>query len=148
MAKTIARKVIRKGFWWPALFKDTHKLVKKCNACQRFSGKLKFSRNLQLKLVEVQEPFQQQGIHFIGKTANKSSGGHAWILVATNYFTKWVETTPTIKSTNKVVMDFILNNIIVRFGFPKKIVTDDTMFFRYEEYKTFYGKYGITRSTS
>ena len=58
MAKTIARKVIRKGFWWPALFKDTHKLVKKCNACQRFSGKLKFSRNLQLKLVEVQEPFQ------------------------------------------------------------------------------------------
>ena len=65
---------------------------------------------------------------------NKSSVGHSWILVATNYFTKWVEAICTKRETCKVVMDFILNNIVVRFGFPNKTITDNAMYFRSEEY--------------
>ena len=84
----------------------------------------------------------------MGEIENKSSGGNSWILVAKDYFTKWVEEIPTKKSTNKVVMDFLLNNIIVRFGYPKKIVTDNAMCFSSEEYKGFCEKYGITKSTS
>lgn len=38
---------------------------------------------------------------------SKSSGGHYWILVATNYFTKWVEAIPTRKEISKVVIDFL-----------------------------------------
>ena len=41
--------------------------------------------------MELQAPFQQWGIDFIGEIPNKSSGGHCQILVATNHFTKWVE---------------------------------------------------------
>ena len=83
MAKTTAQKVIKNGFWWLALFRDTHELVNKCNAHQRFTGKLKFFGNLPLRLVEVQAPFQQWGIDFIGDITNKSSGGHSWILMST-----------------------------------------------------------------
>jgi transposase InsO family protein len=101
-----------------------------------------------LKPVEVQAPFQQWGIDFIGEIANKSSGGHSWILVATDYFTKWVEAIPTRNSTTKVVTNFILNNIIVRFGCPERIVSDNAMCFRSKEYRNFCDKYGITRSTS
>ena len=57
MAKTIAHKILKFGFWWPTIFKDTHVFIKKCDACQRFSVKLKFSRNLPLWAVEVQAPF-------------------------------------------------------------------------------------------
>lgn len=98
--------------------------------------------------MEVQAPFQQWGIYFIGEIANKSSGGHCWILVATDYFTKWVEAIPVKRSASKVVMDFLLNNIIIRFGCPKMIVIDNAMYFRSHEYKDFCEKYGITRSTS
>ena len=80
--------------------------------------------------------------------ANKSSGGHSWILVATNYFIKWVEAIPTKTYTSKVVMDFILNNIIVSFGFSEKIATNNAMCFKSKEYKGFCEKYGITRETS
>ena len=45
-------------------------------------------------------------------------------------------------------MDFILNNIIIMFGFNKKIVIDNTMCFRSEEYKSFCENYRLTRSTS
>ena len=44
--------------------------------------------------------------------------------------------------------DFILNNIITRFGYPKRIIIDNAMCFRYEEFHQFYDKYSITRSTS
>ena len=58
MDKTIAHKILKSSFWWPTIFKDTHEFVRRCNACQRFSGKLKFLGNLPLRHVEVQAPFQ------------------------------------------------------------------------------------------
>lgn len=101
-----------------------------------------------MRPVEVQAPFQQWGTDFIGKISNKSSGGHSWILVATDYFTKWIEEIPTRNATSKVVINFILNNIIIRFGCLIFFFTDNAMCFRLEEYKFFYKKYGIIRSTS
>lgn len=148
MAKTTAHKVMRLGFWWPTLFKDAQVLVRKCDSCQRFAGKLKFSGNTPLKLVEVQVPFQQWGMDFIGEISPSSSTGFSWILLATDYFTKWVEAIPTRNLTSKVVNSFLLNNIITRFGCPERIVNDNAMCFRSEEFIKFCDKYGITRSTS
>ena len=76
MAKTTAHKVMRDGFWWPSLFKDAQLMSRKCNAYQRFVGKLKFLGNTPLKLVEVQAPFQQWGMDFIGEISPKSSIGY------------------------------------------------------------------------
>ena len=39
MAKTTDHKMTRARFWWPTLFKDSHELVKKCDAFQRFRVK-------------------------------------------------------------------------------------------------------------
>lgn len=44
-----------------------------------------------MRPMQLEEPFQMWGIDFIGEITDKSSGGHRWILVATNYFSKWVE---------------------------------------------------------
>lgn len=74
MGKTTTQKVLRVGFWWPTIFKDAERLVRRCDACQRFSCKLKFLGNVPLRPVEVQAPFQQWEIDFIGEIANKSSG--------------------------------------------------------------------------
>ena len=74
MSKTIAHKVLRVGFWWPTLFNDANDIVRRCDSCQRFSNKLNFIGNVPLKLVEVQNPFQQWGLDFIGEIVNKSSG--------------------------------------------------------------------------
>ena len=38
-------------------------------------------------------PFSVWGIDIIGKISPKSSSGHEYILVAIDYFTKWVEAT-------------------------------------------------------
>ena len=123
-------------------------MVRRCDSCQRFDRKLNFLGNTPLKPIEVQAPFQQWGMDFIGEISPKSSTSYSWILVATDYFAKWVEAIPTRNATSKVVNTFLLNNVVSRFGCLQKIVTDNAMCFRSEEFMKFYEKYGITRSTS
>ena len=61
----------------------------------------------------------------IGPIEPKASNGHRFILVAIDYFTKWVEIVTFKSVTKKVVVDFIYANIIYRFGIPKMIITDN-----------------------
>jgi hypothetical protein len=73
---------------------------------------------LPLQPVVVEAPFQQWGLDFIGKFKDNSSNGYSWVIIATDYFTKWVEAIPTKSATEKVVMDFLEDRIITRFGVP------------------------------
>jgi hypothetical protein len=94
----------------------------------------------------VEAPFQQWGLDFIGKFKDNSSNGYSWVITATDYFTKWVEVIPTKSATEKVVMDFLEDKIITRFGVPSKIVTDNAKAFCSSEMSFFCFKYGIILS--
>jgi transposase InsO family protein len=53
-----------------------------------------------------------------------SAGGHGYIIVVIDYFTKWVEAMPTFNNTRKTVALFLFKHVITRFGVPQAIVTD------------------------
>ena len=61
-----------------------------------------------------------------------SSGGHEYILVAIDYFTKWVEAASYAKLTAARVAKFIISNIIVRYGVPHELISDRGVHFRGE----------------
>ena len=79
----------------------------------------------------------------IGKIYQASSKGYNFILVAIDYFIKWVEVIPLKKAEQKDVIQFIKEQIIHIFGIPQSITTNQgTMFTRDE--MTYFGKdYGI-----
>eukprot|EP00253_Pinus_taeda_P016307 PITA_16307 len=66
-----------------------------------------------------------------------------WILMAKDYFTKWIEEIPTRQATNAVIISFLENNILSRFGFPNKLVTDNATTFRSKKMIEFCNKYKI-----
>ena len=99
--------------------------------------------SLPLNPISVEAPFQQWGLDFIGEINPNSSGQHKWILTATDYFTKWIEATPTRRATKEVIMDFIENNIFVRFGCPRQIVNDNAPAFKSKKMINFCHKYHI-----
>jgi hypothetical protein len=125
------------------LFFDTHQYVFSCQPCQCFAGKQKISAQ-PLKPVVVEAHFQQVGLDFIGKFKDNSSNSFRWILTTTYYFTKWVESIPTNKATEEVVMNFLEERIITRFGVPSKITTDNAKAFSSLALAEFCFKYGIT----
>ena len=57
------------------------------------------------------------------------SGQHRWILTATDYFTIWVEAYPCRVSTHNEVIR-CLEEIMSRFGVPRKVVTDNAKYFK------------------
>eukprot|EP00253_Pinus_taeda_P025070 PITA_25070 len=130
--KTTAHKILRAGYYWPTLFSDVFSFVKSCDMCQRFEGKQQL-RSLPLKPIHVSGPFQQWVLDFIGEINPHSNGQHRWILVATDYFTKWIEVIPTRKADHHVVMRFLIENIFTRFGYPHKVVTENATSFRAKE---------------
>jgi hypothetical protein len=69
----------------------------------------------------VEARFQQWGLDFIGEFKYNSRNGYQWILTTTNYFTRWVESIPTKKSTEEVVMNVLEDWIITRFNVPSKL---------------------------
>ena len=53
-----------------------------------------------------------------------SAQGHKYIIVAVDYFTKWVEAMPTYLNDGKTSTLFTFNHIISRFEVPKQLVTN------------------------
>ncbi|XP_071901729.1 uncharacterized protein [Coffea arabica] len=66
-----------------------------------------------------------EGMDVIGTIDPPASNGHQFILVATEYFTKWVEAESFKHVTKKVVASFLRDHIICRFGVPETLITDN-----------------------
>ena len=77
-------------------------------------------------------PLSVWGIDVIGKMASKASNRHKYILVAIDYFTKWVEATSYSMLKAKHVARFLENNIICWFGVPQEIISDNGSHFESE----------------
>ena len=77
-------------------------------------------------------PFSVWVIDVIGRIAPKALNGHEYILVAIDYFTKWVEVASYSVLKAKQVARFIENDIICRFGVPQEIISDNGSHFEGE----------------
>jgi len=69
------------------MFKDTFAKTQSCEKCQKFLGR-KRNAALPLELVQVEEPFQQWRLDFIGVVNPNSSIEHKFILTTIDYFTR------------------------------------------------------------
>eukprot|EP00253_Pinus_taeda_P016141 PITA_16141 len=145
--KATAHKNLWAGFYWPTLFGDTYKFVKSYQKCQLFAENKRLAP-FPLILVFIDEPFRQWGLDFVGEINPPSSGQHKWVLIATVYFTKWVEAIPTKRENDQVVMKFLEENILSRFGCPVKIITNNAQVFNSSNFIAFCQKYNVILSHS
>jgi transposase InsO family protein len=65
------------------------------------------------------------------------------VLLATDYFTKWVEAIPLKKVTSENMVEFVKEHIIYRFGIPQTITTDQGTQFTSSEFREFAESMGI-----
>ncbi|CAL8991843.1 unnamed protein product [Prunus brigantina] len=82
--------VRRHSYYWPSILKDCIEYAKACIKCQIY-GPIQRVPAEALHPVTKPWPFRGWAVDIIGKIYPAASNQHAWILVATDYFTKWVE---------------------------------------------------------
>ncbi|RVW74208.1 Ribonuclease HI [Vitis vinifera] len=119
----LARKIMRTGYFWLTMETDCCHFVQRCLECQ-IHGDLIHVPPSELHALTSPWPFSVWGIDIIGKISPKSSSGHEFILVAIDYFTKWVEAASYARLTSSGVASFIKSHIIYRYGVPHEPQTD------------------------
>nr|GEX22096.1 hypothetical protein [Tanacetum cinerariifolium] len=112
--------MVKKGFYWPTIYKDAFELVKHCDSCQR-QGKISQREEMPQNSIQVCEIFDVWGIDFMGPFP--SSKGNKYILVTVDYLLKWVEAKALPTNDARVVVKF-LKSLFSRFGTPKAIISD------------------------
>jgi transposase InsO family protein len=61
-----------------------------------------------------------------------SSNGHKYIVVAVDYFTKWVEAMPTFNNITDTATRFFFNHVISCFGVPLQLISNHGKHFENE----------------
>jgi hypothetical protein len=109
-------------FFWPIMLNDSFRYNKGCESCQKF-------RDVQLTPATMLHPiikpwsFRYWVLDFIGQIYPASSKGHQFVLVTTDYFTKWTEVVPFKNMMHKGVIHFILEHIVHGFSIPQTLTT-------------------------
>ena len=121
---TMARQILRTGYFWLTMETDCIQYARKCHKCQVHADII-HTASERLHVLSSPWPFSMWGLDMIGKIHPSASNRHCFILVAIDYFTKWVEAVSYRSVTGKVIAKFIEKNIICRYGIPERIITDN-----------------------
>ncbi|KAJ9565033.1 hypothetical protein OSB04_000999 [Centaurea solstitialis] len=118
--RSLASRISRQGYYWPTLREDAITYVQRCDACQRHSSMV-HRPSEPLHSVLVPWPFMRWGMDIVGKLP-PAPGQKVYLLVLTDYFSKWIEAGAFSQVRDKEVISFIQKNIIYRFGVPAEII--------------------------
>ncbi|XP_065616445.1 uncharacterized protein LOC136061919 [Quercus suber] len=144
--KSLAHQAITQGYWWPNMQKEAHEYVKKCDQCQRFAPNIHQPGGV-LNLLSSPWPFAQWGLDIVGPFP-KAAGNKKYLLVGTDYFTKWVEAEPLANIRDVNVQKFVWKNIVTRFGVPHTLISDNGLQFDSKAFRNYCNELGITNRYS
>jgi len=85
-SRMLAHKAMRAGYYWPTMNKDSIRLVRQCDKCQRFARVMKKPIE-KLSPITSPWPFAKWGIDIVGPMPS-GKGKRRFLLVAVDYFTK------------------------------------------------------------
>ncbi|GKV28900.1 hypothetical protein SLEP1_g37888 [Rubroshorea leprosula] len=139
--KTLAQKLLRHGYYWPTMVEDAQSYVKRCPTCQFNANDIHMLGEM-FSPLSSPWPFAQWGVDLLGPFV-KGKEGCTYLVVAVDYFTKWIEAKPLSMTTERKIEEFLFNSILCRFGIPKQIIADNGPQFRAAALRSLCDDYGI-----
>ncbi|UYV62287.1 hypothetical protein LAZ67_2000001 [Cordylochernes scorpioides] len=120
-AKTYDR--VRKRFYWPGLYRTVSQYIAHCKECQRRKGVPQKPPGLLVPIPPTTSPFQKIGIDYLGRFPI-SHTGNRWIIVATDYLTRFAITKAAATAEATELATFLIEDVILKHGAPREIITD------------------------
>ncbi|CAH9118568.1 unnamed protein product [Cuscuta europaea] len=138
---SMSRRLVVQNYFWPTMAHDCADLARKCTACQvlqKASGR----PAVNYAPVSTAIPFSRWGIDLVGPLP-RAAGNNRYIIVAVDYFTKWVEAEPLASITGARCQKFVHKNVITRFGVPQEIISDNGTQFEATPFHELLREWGI-----
>ena len=118
--KTLAR--VQQRYYWPGLQQDVRQYVTGCEICTRRKGP-NAKKIAPMQLVPSGIPMDRIATGILGELPIMENGNR-YILVVSDYFTKWTEAFPMPNMESKTVAKIIVEQVVARFGTPRIIHSD------------------------
>jgi len=109
-------------FWWPNMARDLKDYVRTCHVCQKSKDNLKHIPTHQ-PVPFGAKPWDRVCVDIIGPL-KLSQAGNKYIVVLTDYFTRYAIAIPVPEITVEVVARALVEKIFCYFGIPAVIHTD------------------------
>ena len=139
--RSLAHRAITQGYWWPNMQKEAQEYVKNCHQCQRFALSIHQPERI-LNPLSSPWPFAQWGLDIVGPFP-KAVGNRKYLLVGTNYFTKWVKAEPLANIRDVDAKRFIWKNIVTQFGVPHVLILNNDLQFDSRTFRSYCGELGL-----
>nr|XP_027100411.1 uncharacterized protein K02A2.6-like [Coffea arabica] len=120
---------------------DAQVMVLSCPSCQHHALEHHQPTNLMIPITSPW-PFEQWGTDIIGPF-QRAPGNYAYVVVAIDYFTKWVEAEPLKSITGSAVQKFFWKSVVCRFGLPRVVISDNGRQFADNPFKAWCDNLGI-----
>ena len=115
---------ISKYFYFENLYNIVQDYISKCAVCQKDTTN-RHHRRVPSELIELNEnPFSHIALDFITHFET-SKNGYSYLLTVIDLATRFANAIPVKTLTAEELIDKLLNNHILKFGFPQKITTDN-----------------------
>lgn len=117
-------KTISKFYKWNNMTNDIKKYVKNCDICEK--TKVTTNTKIPMSISSLGEIlFDHTYVDFVGPISPQSSDGHKYIFTATCDLTKFMIAVPTIDCSAITTAECLLENILLRYNFPSRIISDN-----------------------
>lgn len=140
--KTLSR--IQLNYYWPNMRRDVLRFIRNCDICgsqkspncQRF-GLMGSPKN-------VKFPWQVMAIDIMGPFV-RSSKGNAYLLVVSDWFTKYTLLFPMRQALASTVVRLVEDNVFLVYGVPQFIICDNGVQFAGTEFKNLAKTYSVQK---
>ena len=130
--------------FWPGVMKDVKTYIQSCPECQKVAKQPTKEPLVEMSIIG--KPFEQTAMDIVRPLPKKASG-HQYILVISDYATRFPETY-TLRRFMAVNVADKLIDILSRMGVPNKILTDQGTNFNSELLKKLHQMLGIKAITT
>ncbi len=113
---------IRRRYYWPRMRRQIIHHVHSCIECQMRKRPLERPAGLMTSISSLR-PFERIGVDLLGPFP-LSKFGNRYIIVAVDYFTKWVVVKAVPHQTTEELVDFFVKRIVLQHGAPFFLISD------------------------
>jgi hypothetical protein len=114
---------INRHYFWSTLRHDVRKHVRQCAECQRY----KFSNMKPAGLLQtptLARRFETLAIDLYGPLP-VTPDGKRWVVAVEDTATRWMELFPLAKATAEACATCLVDEVILRYGTPRKVISDN-----------------------
>ena len=113
---------VKQRYWWKGMFKDVEHWCKSCQDCSMRKSP-RNSKKAPLLPIPVENAFDRLAVDILGPLP-ASRKGNRYIVVFTDYLTRWCEAFPVPSVEATVIARLLVDEVISRHGAPKVLLSD------------------------